>query len=148
MYIILCLNFNPCLHFRNQSEKNLKTNVVATVEGIKNQKPIKEPFPDDVSMEKAILSVGFNLIKVVKKMDVAFAPMITNTYLICMLLATGYLYLSSTALFFPGKHEVIWLSVGGLAVTWLAISRLYIQTKQGHLLSKFMKKCFHFIMQT
>ena len=108
---------------------------VVTIQNMKTQKQTNKLSPDDISQEKALISVGFNLIKVVKKMDVAFAPMITNTYLICMLLATGYLYLSSTVLFFPGKHEVILLSIGGVAVTWLAIFRLYIVTKQGHMLS-------------
>ena len=116
---------------------------MATVENIIIPKQINSPYPDDVSQEKAMISVGFKLIKLVKKMDVALAPMITNTYLICMLSATGFLYISSTALFYRGKIEVVLLSIAALSVAWSSVFRLYTETKQGHNLAKLMKKCSH-----
>ena len=96
---------------------------------------------DIVSKEKSIISVGFNIIKAVHKMDCAFASMISITYFICMISATSNLYLSSSAIFYRGKYEVYLLSVAGLSVTWLAIFRVYIETKSGYLLTKVMKKC-------
>lgn len=82
-----------------------------------------------------------NLIKVIKKMDTALAPMIANTYFTCMLVATGELYLASSVFFYKGKYEVTLLSVAGLSIAWLAIFRVSQITKHGHLLSKLMKKC-------
>ena len=97
-------------------------------------------FRNDVSFEMEILSIGFNIIKAVKKLDVALAPMISNTYFICFLSATGFLYLSSGVLFMGLQFEVVLLSVAGISITWLAIFRAYEETKYGHMLAKRMEK--------
>lgn len=96
---------------------------------------------NDIDYEKDIIEIGFNLIKVVKIMDKAFAPMIANTYFTCMLVATGELYLASSVFFYKGKFEVSLLSAAGLSIAWLAIFRASQITKHGHFLTKLMKKC-------
>ena len=95
---------------------------------------------NDTSFEKEILSIGFNLIKVIKKLDVVLAPMITNTYFICFLSATGFFYLSSGVLFLGLQCEVVLLSIAGISIAWLAIFRVYEETKYGHMLAKGMEK--------
>ena len=75
----------------------------------------------------------------------ALAPMIANTYFICFLSATGFLYLASCVFFLSLTCEVVLLSISGLSVAWLAMFRIYEETKYGHLLAKKIKKCSHYL---
>ena len=115
-----------------------------TPEIVKTEIQEKEINSKDAVQEKILIIVGFNLIKIMKRIDKACAPMITNTYFICMLVATCELYLGSTAFFNRGKYEVTLLSIAGLSVAWLSIFRVLQMTKFGHGLRQLMKKCsFH-----
>ena len=114
---------------------------VGTPETIEKEEKSNDVKYNNELQEKIIISAGFNLIKVVKRMDKAFASMIVTTYCICMLVATGSLYLSSSVLFSRGEFEVTLLSAAGLSITWLAIFRVYQMTKYGCLLAKKMEKC-------
>ena len=129
------------LVFRTQSTKHNKITDVGTPETIEKEEKSNDVNYNNELQEKIIISVGFNLIKVVKRMDKAFASMIVTTYFICMLVATGALYLSSSVLFSRGECEVTLLSAAGLSITWLAIFRVYQMTKYGCSLAKKMKKC-------
>ena len=124
--------------YRKKSAKTARIIDVSKVDDMKIETKIKQ---DSALQERVIISVGFNIIKVVHKMDCAFASMISNTYFICMIAATSNLYVSSSAIFYRGKYEVYLLSVAGLSVAWLAIFRVYIEAKSGHHLGKLMKKC-------
>ena len=126
---------------RSQPMKNNKIRDVGAPEIIEKEDQSYVVNEHDEIQEKMIISVGFNLIKVVKRMDKAFASMIVTTYCICMLVATGALYLSSSVLFSKGECEVTLLSAAGLSITWLAIFRVYQMTKYGCSLAKKMKKC-------
>ena len=111
---------------------------------IKTENQLMEENSNDTVQEKIVITVGFNLIKLIKRIDKACAPMIINTYFICMLVATCEFYLGSSALFYRDKYEVTLLSIAGLSTAWLAIFRVHQMTKQGHGLTVLMKKCsFH-----
>ena len=115
-----------------------------TLEIDRTENQAKEVNSNDVVEEKILITVGFNLIKIMKRIDKACAPMIINTYFICILVATCELYLASSAFFLQGKYEVFLLSMSGLSTAWLAIFRVHQMTKCGHGLTKMMKKCsFH-----
>ena len=126
---------------RSQPMKNNKIIDVGAPDIIEKEDQSNVVNDKNELQEKIIISVGFNLIKVVKRMDKAFASMIVTTYCICMLVATGALYLSSSVLFSRGECEVTLLSAAGLSITWLAIFRVYQMTKYGYMLAKKMKRC-------
>ena len=130
---------------RSQPMKNNKIIDVGAPEIIEKEDQSYVVYDHNELQEKMIISVGFNLIKVVKRMDKAFASMIVTTYCICMLVATGALYLSSSVLFSKGECEVTLLSAAGLSITWLAIFRVYQMTKYGCMLAKKMKKCSYYL---
>ena len=124
--------------------KHIKMIETRTPELIETENQRKEVNSNDTEQEKMLITVGFNLIKLMKRIDKACAPIIINTYFICMLVATCELYLGSTAFFNRGKYEVTLLSIAGLSVAWLAIFRVHQMTKCGHGLTELMKKCsFH-----
>ena len=113
---------------------------VKSIENIQVEKRPNEDYSDYKEREMTLISVGLNIIKVVKEMDECLAPMISNTYFTCMLTATCELYVVSSVLFNRDKFEIVLLSISGLSVTWLAMFRVYRLTTRGHRLAKFMKE--------
>ena len=91
--------------------------------------------------EEKIISIGFILIKAVKKMDMSFAAMITNTYFSCILLATATFYSSSTMFFDTSKKELILSSTASLSMALLCLFRLCWITYCGHILMRAMRTC-------
>ena len=95
--------------------------------------------------EKAIVSIGFQLIKVVKKIDSTFEGMLMNTYFVCVLSTTANLY-SSTTILFNREHAELWvLSAAYLSISCLTISRLFWVTDYSHSLTGAMKKCAYYL---
>ena len=91
--------------------------------------------------EQKILSLGSNLLEVVKEMNISLPGMIVNTYFSCLVVATATLYNSST-IFFDRNHDILYLlSIANLCISTLTISRLVWLTDGGHKLSLSMKNC-------
>ena len=90
--------------------------------------------------EDKILSIGFNLIEVIKEMNISLTGIIVNTYLICLIVATGTLYSSSTILF-QRSFALILFSASCFCISLLTINRLIWLTYFGHQLSSSMKNC-------
>ena len=91
--------------------------------------------------EQKILSLGSNLLEVVKEMNISLPGMIVNTYFSCLVVATATLYNSSTILF-DRNHDILYLlSIANLCISTLTISRLVWLTDGGHKLSLSMKNC-------
>ena len=91
--------------------------------------------------ENKIINNGFRLVEVVKKLDVTFAGMVTNTCFICIMITTGAIY-SSTSIFL-GKFQtsLLLFSASMLSVACLCIARLIWITSFGQNLSNTMKEC-------
>ena len=53
----------------------------------------------DIANEQIILSLGSNLLEIVKEMNNSLTGILVNTYITCLIVATGTLYSSSTILF-------------------------------------------------
>jgi hypothetical protein len=104
-----------------------------------------ENIQEDRVDEKMVIATGFMLIKTVKKLDKSFAPMITNTYFSCTLLATTTLYSSTGILFNNAEKELILSCAASLAVAVLAIVRLFRITQCSYMLSEEMKECAHLL---
>ena len=96
----------------------------------------------DVKVDDAmIISTGFTLIKIVKKLDGSLAPMITTTFFSCIFVATLTLYNSMSVLFGVSNKELILSSAATLGVAILSISRLCRITQCSYELTKEMKEC-------
>ena len=91
--------------------------------------------------EKKVISTGFLLAKIVKKVDRSFAAMITNTYFTCILVATMSLYSASTILFHMGETDLVLSSCACLSIAFLALIRLCRITYFGYILTNAMKEC-------
>lgn len=104
-----------------------------------------EQIQDNLMDEKKVISTGFMLIKIVKKLDRSFAAMITNTYFTCILVATLTLYSASTILFDMGKKELILSSCACLSIAILALFRLCRITYCGYTLTEAMKECVYLL---
>ena len=92
--------------------------------------------------EEKILSLGSNLIEIIKEMNVSLTGIIVNTYLICLIVATGTLYSSSTILFLR-TFVLLLFSASCFCISLLTINRLIWLTYYGHQLSLSMKNCSH-----
>ena len=115
------------------------------VRGIKNNKTSGhsevEEIQENLIDEKKVISTGFLLAKIVKKLDKSFAPLISNTFYTCILVATISLYGASTILFDMGKTDLILTSCACLSIAFLALFRLCRITYFGHVLMDAMKEC-------
>ena len=96
--------------------------------------------------EEKILSLGSNLIGVIKEINVSLTGIIVNTYLICLIMATGTLYSSSTILF-QRSFSLILFSASNFCISLLTINRLIWLTAFGHQLSLSMKNCAHHLQR-
>ena len=104
-----------------------------------------EKIQEDGVGEKRVITSGFMLIKTVKKLDKSFAPMVTNTYFSCILLATTTLYSSTGILFKNAQRELLLSCAASLAVASFAIIRLFRITQCGYILAEEMKECAHLL---
>ena len=96
--------------------------------------------------EEKILSLGSNLIGVIKEINVSLTGIIVNTYLICLIMATGTLYSSSTILF-QRSFSLILFSASNFCISLLTINRLIWLTALGHQLSLSMKNCAYHLQR-
>ena len=96
--------------------------------------------------EEKILSLGSNLIGVIKEINVSLTGIIVNTYLICLIMATGTLYSSSTILF-QRSFSLILFSASNFCISLLTINRLIWLTAFGHQLSLSMKNCAYHLQR-
>ena len=94
----------------------------------------------EISDEENILSLGSNLIGVIKEINVSLTGIIVNTYLTCLIVATATLYSSSTILF-ERSFVLILFSAANFCVSLLTINRLIWITDCGYRLSLSMKNC-------
>ena len=92
------------------------------------------------------MSIGFNLIDVIKEMNVWLTGIIVNTYLICLIVATGTLYSSSTILF-QRSFALILFSASNFCISLLTINRLIWLTAFGHQLSLSIKNCSYHLQR-
>ena len=121
---------------QNERIQTVSTNMV---KDIGNDK--KSPKCHGILNEQKILSLGSNLLEVVKEMNISLPGMIVNTYFSCLVVATATLYNSSTILF-DRNHDILYLlSIANLCISTLTISRLVWLTDVGHKLSLSMKNC-------
>ena len=138
--------FYGLLHFRKQNEANAESKKITVIEDITPyDKMAINKIQEDRVDEKRIISTGFMLITTVKKLDKALAPMITNTYFSCILLATTTFYSSTGILFKNAEKELILSCAASLAVAILAIVRLFRITQCGYILEEQMKECAHLL---
>ena len=100
----------------------------------------------EILNEEKILSIGFNLIDVIKEMNVWLTGIIVNTYLICLIVATGTLYSSSTILF-QRSFALILFSASNFCISLLTINRLIWLTAFGHQLSLSIKNCSYHLQR-
>ena len=96
--------------------------------------------------EEKILSLGSNLIGGIKEINVSLTGIIVNTYLICLIMATGTLYSSSTILF-QRSFSLILFSASNFCISLLTINRLIWLTAFGHQLSLSMKNCSYHLQR-
>ena len=96
--------------------------------------------------EEKILSLGSNLIGGIKEINVSLTGIIVNTYLICLIMATGTLYSSSTILF-QRSFSLILFSASSFCISLLTINRLIWLTPFGHQLSLSMKNCSYHLQR-
>ena len=96
-----------------------------------------------VDNTKTMASIGFQLIKTVKKINTTFEGILMNTYFVCVLGATCNFYSSTTILFNRKYWELYLLSAAYFAIALLNISRLVWVTSYCHNLVRSMKKCAH-----
>ena len=88
-----------------------------------------------------LCSTGVRLIKVIKKIDSAFACMLVNTYFVCILSTTANLY-TSLSILFKRDHMELWLMSGAnFCISVLTIQRLIWLTINSHKFTASMKKC-------
>ena len=115
------------------------------VKGIKDNKTSGqadlEEIQENLIDEKTLISIGFLLVKVVKKLDRSFAALITNTYFTCILVATLTLYGASTILFYMGETDVNLSSCACFCIAFLALFRLCRITYLGYILTDAIKEC-------
>ena len=96
----------------------------------------------EVANEQIILSLGSNLLEIVKEMNVSLTGILVNTYITCLIVATGTLYSSSTILFEKSLFLILF-SAASFCISLLTINRLIWMTGCGHSLSLSMKTCIH-----
>ena len=96
----------------------------------------------EVANHQIILSLGSNLLEIVKEMNVSLTGILVNTYITCLIVATGTLYSSSTILFQKSLFLILF-SAANFCISLLTINRLIWMTGCGHSLSLSMKKCIH-----
>ena len=96
----------------------------------------------EVANGQIILSLGSNLLEIVKEMNVSLTGILVNTYITCLIVATGTLYSSSTILFQKSLFLILF-SAANFCISLLTINRLIWMTGCGHSLSLSMKKCIH-----
>ena len=135
--------FDQVIHFNCRDVRNEKIKVISTkmVSENRTMENGKTSFArSKVLNEEKILSLGSNLIEIIKEMNVSLTGIIVNTYLICLIVATGTLYSSSTILF-QRSFALILFSASCFCISLLTINRLIWLTYFGHQLSSSMKNC-------
>ena len=96
----------------------------------------------EVANQQIMLSLGSNLLEILKEMNVSLTGILVNTYITCLIVATGTLYSSSTILF-ERSFVLVLFSAANFCISLLTINRLIWMTGCGHSLSLSIKKCIH-----